>query len=95
MEQLIQELKFFEISKMKLLCYNQATLHITSNPIFHKKTKHLKIDCHFIQEEVLSDCTITNYINSNDQLADIFTKFLQGSFIVFICNSAYDLYTPT
>ncbi|XP_031272251.1 uncharacterized protein LOC116130664 [Pistacia vera] len=35
MKQLIQELKFTEVVKMKLLCDNQAALHIGSNPVFH------------------------------------------------------------
>ncbi|XP_031273012.1 uncharacterized protein LOC116131506 [Pistacia vera] len=39
LKQLIQELKFVEVSQMKLLCDNQTALHIASNPIFHKRTK--------------------------------------------------------
>ena len=38
-----------------------------------------------------------SFVNSCDQLADIFTKSLQGPRIQYICNklSAYDLYAPT
>ncbi|XP_019256318.1 PREDICTED: uncharacterized protein LOC109234708, partial [Nicotiana attenuata] len=52
-KQLLKELKFGEISHMGLVCDNQAALHIASNPVFHEKTKHIEIDCHFFREKIL------------------------------------------
>ena len=52
-KQLLQELKFCEIQILKMYCDNQVALHIASNPIFHKRTKHIEIDCHFIREKLL------------------------------------------
>lgn len=31
---------------------NQATIHIASNQIFQTRTKHVEVDCHFVQEKV-------------------------------------------
>jgi len=77
-KQLLQELKFGNTQQMKLCCDNQAALHIASNPVFHERTKHIEIDCHFVREIVLSKEVITKLVSSNDQLADIFTKSLRG-----------------
>ncbi|KOM28000.1 hypothetical protein LR48_Vigan477s002700 [Vigna angularis] len=94
--QLLQELKFCENEQMKLYCDNQAALHISSNPVFHERTKHIEIDCHFIREKLLSKELVTEFVNSNEQLGDILTKSLRGPRIQFICSKlgAYDLYAP-
>lgn len=82
---------------MQLICDNQVALHIASNPVFHRRTKHIEEDCHFIREKIMSDCIATSFVNSNDQLADKFTKSLRGPRINYIHNKlgAYNLYTPT
>ena len=41
LKHLLQELRFGKDEQMKLICDNQATLHISSKPVFHKRTKHI------------------------------------------------------
>ncbi|RVW76712.1 Retrovirus-related Pol polyprotein from transposon RE2 [Vitis vinifera] len=96
LKHLLQELRFGKDEQMKLICDNQAALHIASNPVFHERTKHIEVDCHFIREKIASGCVATSFVNSNDQLADIFTKSLRGPRIKYICNKlgAYDVYAP-
>ncbi|RVW48386.1 Retrovirus-related Pol polyprotein from transposon RE1 [Vitis vinifera] len=78
----IGELRFGKDEQMKLICDNQAALHIASNPVFHERTKHIEVDCHFIREKIASGCVATSFVNSNDQLADIFTKSLRDVFTI-------------
>ena len=96
LKHLLQELRFGKDEQMKLIYDNQATLHISSNPVFHERTKHIEVDCHFIRENIASGYMTTSFVNSNDQLANIFTKSLRGPRIKYICDKldAFYLYAP-
>ena len=63
LKQLFQELRFEKDGQMTFMCDNQAALHIASNPIFHEMTKHIEVDCHFIQEKIASGCMNTRVTN--------------------------------
>jgi hypothetical protein len=47
---LLRDLDLDVSTPIQMHCDNQAAIFIANNPIFHDRTKHIDIDCHFIQD---------------------------------------------
>ena len=59
-----------------LLCDNKSAIHLSSNPVFHARTKHIEIDGHFIREKVTAGNLCLRYLPTSKQIADVLTKAL-------------------
>ena len=81
---------------MKMYCDNQSVIFIASNSVFHERTKHIEVDCHFIRDLVIKKYVITSYVRFEDQLGDILTKPLARSlfFVLFSKLDMFNLYIP-
>lgn len=61
-----------------LYCDNVAALDIAANPVFHKRTKHIELDCHLVHDKILVGQVVTAHVASSAQLADLLTKPLHS-----------------
>jgi len=69
----------FTQDTMVLHCDNTSAINISKNPVQHSRTKHINIQHHFIRDLVESRAVALMFIPTENQLADILTKPLDGS----------------
>lgn len=72
------------VAPPKLWCDNLGGRYLCSNHVFHACTKHIEIDSHFVRDKVAKGEIQVNFISTNDQLADLFTKPLLSKQFIFL-----------
>jgi hypothetical protein len=64
----------YELTKVSLLYDNESAIRMADNPVEHSRTKHIAIRYHFLRDHQQKGDIEIAYINTKEQLADIFTK---------------------
>ena len=80
---LFAELNWKLTLPVKLFCDSKAAIQIAVNPIYHERTKHIEIDCHFIREKIQKGIIQTKHVRTDHQLADILKKALGTHNMIF------------
>jgi hypothetical protein len=62
-----------------LMCDNSSAICLAHNPVFHGRAKHIKVRHHFLGDHVEKGEIEMKFIDTEKQLADIFTKPLDSS----------------
>ncbi|GJR39998.1 retrovirus-related pol polyprotein from transposon TNT 1-94 [Tanacetum coccineum] len=63
-------------NKIPMYCDNKSAIALCCNNVQHSRSKHIDIKFHFIKEQVENGVTEIYFVNTECQLADIFTKAL-------------------
>ena len=57
-----------------IFCDRTIAINISKNPVMHSKTKHIPIKFHFLREHVTEKNIRLEYVETKEQIVDIFTK---------------------
>ncbi|GJT52260.1 retrovirus-related pol polyprotein from transposon TNT 1-94 [Tanacetum coccineum] len=60
-----------------IMCDNKGAIDLSKNPIQHSRTKHIEIRHHFQRDNVQKGNIFIDKVESEDNIADIFTKPLK------------------
>lgn len=55
---------------------SKSVIQLEANSIYHERTKHIEIDCHFIREKLQQGLINISYVPTQSQPADVLTKGL-------------------
>ncbi|KAK8944151.1 hypothetical protein KSP39_PZI008078 [Platanthera zijinensis] len=63
-----------QVSRTPLLCDSKSAISIANNPVSHSRTKHIEIKYHFLREHVEKGDILLEFVKTDYQIADVFTK---------------------
>nr|GEY03030.1 hypothetical protein [Tanacetum cinerariifolium] len=72
--------------KIPMYCDNKSVIALCCNNVQHSRSKHIDIRYHFIKEQVKNGVIELYFVNTEYQLADLFTKALGRDRIDFLIN---------
>ncbi|KAE8655864.1 hypothetical protein F3Y22_tig00117016pilonHSYRG00207 [Hibiscus syriacus] len=83
---LLKEIGLIQKEPTKVCVENKSTIPLSKNSVFHDRSKHIDIRYHYIRECVARNDVEVEYVKSQDQVADIFTKPLKSEDFIRLRN---------
>jgi len=74
MKQMLADIHVTYDDPIPIFYDNTSAISISKNLVMHLKTKHIPIKFHFLREQVLNNIIKLEYVGTQSQIADIFTK---------------------
>jgi hypothetical protein len=71
---LLADMGIFFSRPTPMYCDNQSSIKIAHNSVFHKRTKHIEIDCHLTRHHLKHGTIALPIVPSSLQIADFFIK---------------------
>jgi hypothetical protein len=78
---IVHTMRDFEVrfERVPLMCNNTSVISVVKNPVFHKKVRLIERRHHFLRDHIEKGDIEMRYIDTERQLADIFTKPFDSS----------------
>jgi hypothetical protein len=73
-----------DFKRIPLLCDNESAIKLADNPVQHSRTKHIDIRHHFLRDHEAKGDIELCHVNTENQLANIFTKPLDETRFCFL-----------
>ena len=67
-----------QYNAIEIYMNNKSATALAKNPVFHERSSHIDTRYHFIRERIAKMEVQAKFINSKEQVADIFTKALKN-----------------
>ncbi|KAE8697001.1 hypothetical protein F3Y22_tig00110637pilonHSYRG00668 [Hibiscus syriacus] len=83
---LLKEIGLIQEEPTKVCVDNKSAIALSKNPVFHDRSKHIDIRYHYIRECVARNDVEVEYVKSQDQVADSFTKPLKSEDLIRLRN---------
>ena len=74
MKQTLEDLLVKYEHPIVINCDNTSAINISKNHVMHSKTKNIPIKYHFLRDQVSQKVVKLEYVDTKEQVADIFTK---------------------
>jgi hypothetical protein len=74
LRKLLARLFDLELEATCILCDNLSCVKLTENPVFHDKSKHIKVSYQYIRDMVQRGAIKLQYVATDKQIADVLTK---------------------